>query len=278
MCCIKYLAASAVFFISFALPAPALADVRLVQLANEGVILSSADTRVMIDGMVVEPYSIYAGLPADAAADFQRASGVFEGIDMALVSHRHHDHNQPSFACDFMKNSSDTDLVTSRQVIDLMREKCRGFVATSNRIRRIDPQPGQPVRISKGGAVVTVMRLSHGKRRYASIEHFGHLVEIGGKRILHIGDAAMDPEVFAESGLEDAVLDAVLIPIWFFQPGPGEAIVRDYLAAKTQIAVQVPPDEMAEARSYLADKYPGVRLLEPLEEIVLPGGETAAEP
>jgi len=273
MCCIKYLAVSAVFVIGFALPVPAWAEVRLVQLANEGVIVSSTDTRVMIDGMVVEPYSIYAGLPPDAAADYARASGVFEGIDLALVSHRHHDHNQPSFACDFMKSSSDTDLVTSRQVIDLMREKCRGFVATSTRIRRIDPQPGRPVRVSKGRAEVTVMRLSHGKRRYASIDHFGHLVEIDGKRILHVGDAAMDPEVFRASGLEEAALDVAVIPIWFFQPGPGEAIVRDYLDARIRIAAQVPPDEMAEARSYLAEKYPGVRLLEPLEEIVLPGEE-----
>ena len=80
---------------------PALrADVIVTQLANEGVILSDGGSaRVMIDGMVVEPYALYGGLPPEAAAQFFEASGPFEGIGLALASHQHHDHNQPSPAC-----------------------------------------------------------------------------------------------------------------------------------------------------------------------------------
>ena len=32
------------------------AEITLVQLANEGVIVSDGETRIMIDGFVVEPY------------------------------------------------------------------------------------------------------------------------------------------------------------------------------------------------------------------------------
>ena len=244
------------------------ADVTITQLANEGVILSDGQSRVMIDGMVVEPYSIYGGLPADAIPRFRAASGEFAGIELALVSHRHHDHNQPAAACTFLKASEDTSLRTSEQVIGLIREKCRSFVTTSPRIMTIDPQYDAPYRMTLGGVSVTIFPLSHGTRKYAKIQNYGHLVEIGGLRVLHIGDAAMDPTDFERAGLDQVELDVALIPFWFFQPGPGAAVIERFLDAPLKLAVHIPPGEMAEVRQYMAESYPRVQILEkPLEQI-----------
>ena len=96
------------------------ADVTITQLANEGAIIDDGQTRVMIDGMVVESYSIYAGLTPEAAMHFQQVSGPFSDIDLVLVSHRHHDHNQPAYACQFMEGGTDAILKSSSQVIGLM--------------------------------------------------------------------------------------------------------------------------------------------------------------
>jgi L-ascorbate metabolism protein UlaG (beta-lactamase superfamily) len=253
--------------LALALGNPAMADVSLTQLANEGVLIDDGETRVMIDGMVVEPYSIYAGLPPRAAADFDAVTGLFAGIDLVLASHRHHDHNQPAFACDFMQRSEESALYTSSEVIGLMREKCRDFVTGSARVVMIDPQPGQPVVIEHGSARVTAYRLSHGKRKYAKIENLAHHVELGGVSILHIGDGAMDLAEFERAGLGGMEADVAIIPVWFFQPGPGAAVVEAYLDAPLKLAAQVPPDEVDEARRFLAEHYPRVRLLEPLERL-----------
>ena len=128
------------------------ADITITQLANEGVIISDGATRIMIDGMVVEPYSVYGGLPPDAAALFGQAAGPYSDIDLALASHRHHDHNQPRFACAFLQNSPDTLFVSSSQVLGLMREKCRNLVTTDPRIREIAPQYDEPQVFKQGGA------------------------------------------------------------------------------------------------------------------------------
>ena len=264
MCCRKR-AVSALLLV-FGL-GTAVADVNLQQLANGGVLIDDGITRVMIDGLVVEPYAIYAGLPAAAAEDFEQATGTFGGIDLALASHRHHDHNQPAFACEFLQESEGTRLVTSAEVIGLMREKCRAFATSSDRVVAIDPQPGAPVVLEEGDVRVTVFRLSHGKRKYANIENFAHLVEAGGVRLLHVGDAAMDPAAFEQAGLSGLQVDVAFIPVWFFQPGPGEAVVNAYMDAPRKIAVQVPPDEAPEARAYLAGKYPEALLLDPLDQL-----------
>ena len=239
------------------------ADVTITQLANEGVILSDGGSaRVMIDGMVVEPYSVYGGLSAELSEQFFLASGPFAGIQLALASHQHHDHNQPGPACQFLQVSTGTLFDSSAQVLDLMREKCRQFVTTSPRIRTIDPSYEQPVVIQEGAVRVTAFRLSHGVFKYAGLQNFAHLVEIGGLRVLHLGDAAMDPEDFVRAGVDAMNVDVALIPFWFFQPGPGGEIVRRFLNAPNQIAEHIPPHEMQQVLEYLRLEFPRVRVLQ----------------
>jgi L-ascorbate metabolism protein UlaG (beta-lactamase superfamily) len=248
----------------------AQADITITQLANEGVIISDGKTRVMIDGMVVEPYSVYGGLPDDVAAMFRKTSGPFAGIDLALISHRDHEHNQPKYACEFAKNSPQTLFVSSSQVFDLMREKCRELVTNNPRFRVIDPQYGQPEIFEQGGARVTVFLLSHGTNRDARIQNHGHLVEMGGVTLLHIGDAAMDPADFQTAGFDQVKVDVALIPFRYFQPGPGAAIVQQFLDARVQIAVHIPPGEMEEIKALLAESFPTVTILDaPLKEITI---------
>ena len=87
----------------------------------------------------------------EAEIHFEQITGPFSGIDLVLASHRHDDHNQPAFACDFMQNSRGSKLYTSAEVIGLMREKCRPFVTGSDRVVAVDPQPGAPVVIGEDG-------------------------------------------------------------------------------------------------------------------------------
>lgn len=244
------------------------ADVTITKLANAGVVIDNGETRVMIDGMVVEPYSVYGSLPPQAIPSFTRALAEFAGIDLALVSHRHHEHNQPEFACDFMQASSSTELYSSEQVIGLMREKCREFITTSPRIHTIDPQYGAPRVIEFPGVKVTVFPLSHGTRKEARIQNFGHLVEMGGTSVLHVGDAAMNAAEFERAGLGQRKLDVALIPFLYFQPGPGADLITRYLDATLKIAVHIPPGELEEVKAYMAEAYPGVKVFEqPLERI-----------
>jgi len=245
------------------------ADVTVTQLANEGVILSDGGkNQVMIDGMVTEPYSLYGGLPEDVVALYSKASGPFAGIDVALATHQHHDHNQPQAACQFMQKSTGTLLVSSQQVVDLMHEKCRDFTATSKRIKIIDPQYGQPEVVQVGDVKVTAFRLSHGGGKYAVLQNFGFLVEIGGMRVLHVGDADMDAADFIRAGVHSMNVDIALLPFWYFEPGPGGDLVHTYIDAPHKIANHIPPGEMAEIKEYMHGAYPEVLILEkPMDQV-----------
>ncbi len=239
------------------------ADVYITRLANEGVLIEDGQgAKVMIDGLVLEPYSVYEGLPEELHASFRQAVGPFSGVDLALASHQHHDHNQPVHACEFMQASTSAVFVSSAQVMDLMREKCREFTLSSPRMQIIDPRYGEPEHIEIEGATVTAFLLSHGTGKYAALQNFGHVVEIGGMRVLHIGDAAMAGADFARAGVENMNIDIALIPFWFFQPGPGGGVVDRHMDAPHKIALHIPPSELDEVRTLLRSEYPRVILLE----------------
>lgn len=243
------------------------ADVTITRLANAGVIISDGEARVMIDGMVVEPYAVYGGLPETAIADYSSASGDFAGVDLALVSHRHHEHNQPSFACTFLKASRATEFYASEQVVGLVREFCRELVKTSGRVNVIDPQYGLPEVIEMDGIRVTAFLLSHGAK-YARINNYGYLVEIGGMKVLHVGDAAFDAADFEKAGLDQFKIDIALIPIAYFQPGPGSEIIQRFMNAPVKIAMHIPPGELEEIQGLMAEGHPQVIILEqPLQQL-----------
>jgi len=260
----------------------AVADVTITRLANEGVVLDDGTTRIMIDGLVVEPYALYGGLPPGLEQQFRNSQGVFADIDLALASHRHHDHNQPEFACLFLRHSTQTRFVSSGQVLDLMRERCRPFVTTSPQVQSIDPNYGIPAVMTTETAEVTVFLLSHGVGKYARLQNFGHVVNIGGMLMLHIGDAAMDPADFEVAAIDTLKLDVAFIPFWFFQPGPGFAVVERFMDAPHKIAVHIPPNEMVEVTEYLAENFPDVQVLaEPGDSVVVspfPPAEGEAPP
>jgi hypothetical protein len=152
-------------------------------------------------------------------------------------------------------------------VLGLMREKCRELVTTSPRVTEIDPQYEDPHLFSQGSARVTVFLLSHGTRKYAKIQNYGHLIEMGGMAVLHIGDAAMNPDDFERAGLSQREIDVALIPFWYFQPGPGASVMSQYMDAPVKIAVHIPPGEMEEIRAYMSEEYPHVLILDgPLDK------------
>ena len=255
--------------LALGLATAAQADLTVTHLANSGVLLEGGEARVMIDGLVLEPYAVYGGLPPQAAPRLLGAQEEFSGVDLVLVSHRHHEHNQPEFACQYMQAARSAEIYSSEQVIGLMREFCRSFVTTSPRVHTIDATYDNPVTIEKDGATVRVFPLTHGTRKYSRIDNYG-------VRGLHVGDAGMEEQDFARSGLADERVDVALIPFLFFQPGPGIDLVRRYMNAPMKIATHIPPDEVAEVRAYMEVEFPQVLVMEPLQQARFSAGTTPA--
>lgn len=248
---------------------------KLTALANEGVLFRAGETVVAIDAAVREPYSVYGALPAEAFAELAVGEGRFAGLDLLLVSHEHRDHFQAEAMATILAGNAGAMLVSSPQVVESAAEAVAA--GDRDRLRAVDPCAAEATEDGRGGEVrldldrvrVDFLCMPHGGRHRGRIYNLGHVVEIGGRRVLHIGDVANDRAIFAGFELPSRKIDVVLVPYWMFW-GDEEELVRTALAAPVVVAVHIPPGDLAGVREELAERWPEVRVLSPLESIEIP--------
>ncbi len=247
---------------------------QIVALANEGFLLRCGDDAVLIDAFLAEPSSIYDALPPSVLVSLLGAKPPFDGVDLALVSHVHGDHFQPAPARRFLDASPQTLLASSPQVLAALDahdqaaaelaagDGARGDAdATPSELSASTarfPAPGQSMTLTRGHIVVEFLHLSHGTGRFASIENLGHVITLAGRRILHLGDAAMEPAHFAPYAATLRDIDVALIPYWYFLSSAGRALLAESVDASLTIACHVPGQERDDVIAALAASHPDV--------------------
>src|SRR4051812_37649671 len=94
------------------------AQVDVVYLANEGVLLEAGPDKVLIDPFFSVGFGLYQVLPVGDMEAFLKKNVRVNDADMILVSHRHADHIDPGMVATYMNENPGTKLVSSAQASD----------------------------------------------------------------------------------------------------------------------------------------------------------------
>jgi L-ascorbate metabolism protein UlaG (beta-lactamase superfamily) len=230
-------------------------ELELVYVANEGFLLRAGEQAVLIDAFVTEPYSIYAAVPEAMFADMLGGKEPFEAIDVALTSHVHRDHFQPRAAAAFLRARPETDFLSSPQVLDELVEVL-GDHPAAERAEAFLPESGRTV-VAREGVHVELLRLAHsGGRRTAGVQNLGHLVELGGASVLHVGDA--DAKGLGVYELAKRGVDVALVPYWWFGDADSVREARKVTGARVLVAVHIPPAQVDEVATLLESLDPAI--------------------
>jgi len=228
-------------------PARAL---ELEYLANEGFLLRGGGRAVLIDAFVTEPYGEYAAVPAELFERLCAGAEGYESIALALASHVHRDHFQAEAAAAFLAAHPETRLVAAPEVLAALQPELGAGVARERLLGRL---PEARARLTEQALGLELLRLPHtGGTRTASVQNLGHLLELGGVRVLHVGDAERGSEELDAYDLEGARLDVALVPYWWVDDAAGLARVRALTGARELVAMHVPPAELAQVKAALA--------------------------
>ena len=246
----------------------------VVYLANEGFLLRGEGKAVLIDAFVRRPHSMYAALPGPIHDAMIAGEPPFERIDFALVSHTHADHFQADVAVEFLRRHPETVLASSRQVLDAVRQEAARPDRLSGRLLEFLPHEGESASLTRDGIVIEFLRMRHGGgEQNSAMQNLGHLIHLGGRKVLHVGDAKMVAANFEEHRLPRSGIDVSLVPYWFYLQEEGRGIAANHLAGKLNIAIHIPPGELDEVTRFMAGSFPDVEILrEPMETRRLAGG------
>lgn len=235
-------------------------------IANEGFLISSRDKRVLIDGLHRPYLKEYASLPEDEREKIESAQTPFDGVDLILVSHLHGDHFHPESVGRYLTNSSKTIFASSQQVVDEMAVKFASFDSIKPRVTGIPFQLRSRQSMKLAGIDVEFLSIGHGSGQSASIQNLGHIIHIGGKKVLHVGDAVVMPEIFDAFDLEKQGIDIALLPSWLLTNKGGQELVNKHIDPKQIIAIHVEPNRTDEVRREMARYFPDAKLFSSMLE------------
>ena len=249
-----------------AVPRPAGATLEVTYIANQGVLIAAGGTQVLIDGLHRQYRSSYPFLPEPYREQIETAHPPFDDIDLILVSHMHLDHFHPESIVRHLRHNAAATLVSSQQVVGEV-EKAADYASVRSRVTTITPPMKGRVSTMVGGIPVDLLGVGHGTGRHATIQNLGHIVSLGRKKLLHIGDASSeDASIFEALDLDEANIDVAFLPVWFLTSDEGAAIVRQHIKPRHVVAVHMPAgdprSEVEEIRVRFPDAVAFTRLLE----------------
>jgi L-ascorbate metabolism protein UlaG (beta-lactamase superfamily) len=229
----------------------------ITYIANEGVLISAGDKQVLIDGLHREYKPDYL-FPAPALlSTLEQAREPYNNIDVLLVSHLHLDHFHPESVGLHLKNNKSAQLISSEQIVSGVKEKFANFPEIESRVKQVTPGWKSQTTVEHAGIKIKVLGLKHSGSNFTWIQNLGHVIEIGGKKLLHIGDADMTAENFSSFRLHEENIDIAFIPYWFLFSEKGRALVTEQFRPKQIIAVHVSPSEADATISSFAKSNPG---------------------
>ena len=242
--------------------APTQSSVEITYIANEGILLTAGDTRVLIDGLFRE-YQTYPFLPQPHQDRLETAAAPFDSIDLILVSHKHGDHFHPASVARYLQSNSTAQLVSSEQVVNEIQSQTSAYAAIASRVTAVTPPLMQKVTMTAAGIQLEVLGLGHGTGRHGEIQNLGHIVTIGGKKLLHVGDANPDIGIFETFNLDQAGIDIAFLPIWFLTNAAD--LIREHIRPKQIFVVHMARGAEgleAEVLRAFPEAVPFTRLLE----------------
>ncbi|HEY0672611.1 MAG TPA: MBL fold metallo-hydrolase [Longimicrobiales bacterium] len=206
-------------------------------LANEGVLLTAGDKKVLIDALF-EKYKTGFALPADSTrAALAAARAPFNDVDVVLFTHYHGDHFHPAPVAAHLRANARATLLTSPQVIDSLNGRVSAADPIAQRMRARSLAPGAKRREVVNGINIDVLGLPHGGR--PDVQHLGFIVELGGRRVLHLGDADFNTETFARQRLDTMRIDVALVPEWALLDAQSRQIVQRWVRPRHIVAIHV---------------------------------------
>jgi L-ascorbate metabolism protein UlaG (beta-lactamase superfamily) len=229
--------------------------ISLTFLANEGVLLSAGGKGVLIDGLFLKYERGYA-VPADSTlAALQHARPPFDSVDLVLVTHRHGDHFHPAPITAHLRANPRATLITSRQVIDSLRGYAPARALPPGRLMSRTMRPGTRRREVVSGINVELLGLPHGG--HPRVEHLGYIIELGGRRVLHVGDADVSEEAFASLRLDTSRIDVALLPSWAVTGRKERRVIERWIRPRQVVAFHVGEGDAGKTERAVRAAMPG---------------------
>jgi L-ascorbate metabolism protein UlaG (beta-lactamase superfamily) len=250
------------------------AAVEVVYLANEGFLITAGETKVLVDALFGDGIDGYPVVPEETRRQLEAAEGPFAGVDLVLATHFHDDHFDPRSVARYLRHSPGARFVSTHQAVERLR-RLPDFEDLAGRVEGHWPAEGERAVVDHAGVRLTLLNFHHGRGRRPPVQNLGFLIDIGGLRLLHVGDAEAKLDELEPYSLGGAGVDVFFVPAWYFiypwlrslvtEVGAGARIVMHVAEPDAPASSFGPDGRRAKLVERILDEDPQAVVLRPME-------------
>jgi L-ascorbate metabolism protein UlaG (beta-lactamase superfamily) len=187
---------------------------RLTYIANEGVLVSSGNAKVLIDALFDKPNKEYRAPAREVLDKIMKGAPPFDGVELVLVTHNHPDHFDASLAVRYLETVPGPIVLAPADAVAEMRKVATDWTKIEARVAPLDIKVGEKERRDLKRIPVTAFRTLHSSD-VESPMNVMFLFELNGWRIFHEGDSTGKTGVYHDFGLGSVPVDLALVHYWF---------------------------------------------------------------
>lgn len=237
-------------------------------VANEGILITGADARILIDGIFDKSYGAFQVPDAETLAKLKTAAAPFNRLTAVLATHRDLDHINPAFVAQHLVNDPSCAFLAPAEAVELVRSFPE-YARFENRVHPI-AQDGAENETIINKVKIRAIPLGHMPRPPSLPEmpfNVGYLFNVDGITFFHTGDmSAENLTALQHAKLAEADIDVLLISWYAFKPNDGaqaQAMIQ-YLNPKLILLAHL-TTKNATSEKALVQKVPGLPAVIPLD-------------
>ena len=225
----------------------------ILYIANSGVLISSKDKKVLIDGIHATSVPPYFTVPPKYIEKMLSEQDPFDDISILFFTHHHTDHFDPDLTNDMLKQNQHMQLIGTTSVLNMLAT-CENYEeALASQIRPISIPRYKSLQMNLRSIAFEITSLSHDGETYQGVENFSYLIEMRNKLILHVGDAQPATFNFQNSDMLGKKVDVLIVPFPFIGLVAGRQIINSM--DPQQVIVTHLPDKNQDEGNYLYNTY-----------------------
>jgi L-ascorbate metabolism protein UlaG (beta-lactamase superfamily) len=180
--------------------------IKITFVGDDGVIVTDGTKTVLIDALVTR-FDIWKIAAPGLITSIKNGTAPYDKIAANLVTHDHFDHWDIGTTQTFLKSHLQSTLIAPPQVTK--------FISSNSQVTTLAPPLFQAAETTVDGIKIKALRMVHFNNfglDFSPLENLAFLVELGGMKILHLGDADFTEKNFAPFQLQNENIDVVIIP------------------------------------------------------------------
>ena len=200
------------------------------------------DKKILIDGFCNSIVPIYKNPSFEIRQQMILDIPPFNNIDMVLFTHNHTDHFDRVSTVEFLRHNANSVIISTSEVIQEINSELSDL--ENSRLIESNPTLYNIENITVKGINIQSISLLHDGKEYKDVQNLAYLIEVGEKKILHVGDAKAIEENYINLNLIEKNIDLLIAPFPYVSIPRCRQVIEKYIKPKKIAVVHLPCREL----------------------------------